>query len=69
MLRIGDCVQERWGGLESMGKVLSLQASISFGECVQYCEVDFNGKRRWILSLNLVQTGDSQTSEDDRQYR
>jgi len=63
VLRVGDCVQERWECLKSTGTVLSLQPSISFGPSVQYCEVDFDGKRHWILSLNLLRADDLQVSE------
>ena len=62
VLEVGDSVQERLECLQSTGTVLSLQPSVSFGPGVQYCQVDFAGKRRWILSLNLVRTDDLQVS-------
>jgi hypothetical protein len=68
VLRAGDCVQERLECPESRGTVLSVQPSISFGEDVQYCEVDFNGKRRWILSLNLVRKDDLRISEPNLHF-
>ncbi len=54
MFSIGDCVQQRWECLVSPGTVVSVQPSFAFGESVQCCQVEFEGKRRWILSLNLV---------------
>ena len=63
MLRVGDRVRDRWQCLELTGTVLSLQPSISLGSSVQYCEVDFKGKRRWILSINLIGSDDLQVSE------
>jgi hypothetical protein len=54
VLSVGDCVQQQWECLESTGTIVSVQPSFAFGESVQCCEVEFEGQRRWILSLNLV---------------
>ena len=63
MLSVGDCVQPRWECLASTGTVVSVQPSFALGESVQYCEVEFEGERRWILSLNLARASHKEAQE------
>ena len=58
MFKIGDRVRVRWlvesDCLGLTGTVLDVQPSVLMGRDVQWCRVDFSGRQRRMLSIDLV---------------
>ncbi|PYS11020.1 MAG: hypothetical protein DMG17_23465 [Acidobacteria bacterium] len=58
MFRPGDRVRVRWlvqsDCLGLTGTVLDVQPSVFLGRDVQWCRVDFGGRQRRVLSIDLV---------------